>query len=85
MVAKTPPHQQAEMFGLIKAMDDRTEIKVVKETPSATGADLEVEATSVSSKSKATGVITLVKEGGAWKLERENWKGGCDSRTAAGG
>jgi hypothetical protein len=27
-------------------------------------------------KSKSTGVITLVKEGAAWKVDQESWKGG---------
>lgn len=73
--AKTPAADRTQMFDMIKEMDDNTGIKVVKETATATGAELQVEATSGPSKSKATGVITLVKEGGAWRLDRESWKG----------
>ena len=47
----------------------------VKETPSAAGAELQVEAVSSASKKKTTATITLVKEAGAWKLEGESWKG----------
>ena len=72
-----PAGERAKIFGMIKAMDDHTNIKVVKETASATGADLQVEAVSTGSKSKATATITLLKEGGAWKLDQEEWKGGA--------
>ena len=75
-IAKAPPSERKEAFEMIKMFDDRTNVKVVKETPSASGAELQVEGISAESRSKATGVITLVKEGGAWRIERENWKGG---------
>jgi hypothetical protein len=74
-MANALPAERTQIFELIKTMDDHTGIRVVKETPSATGAELLVEATSGASKSKATGVVTLVKEGGAWKLDGEAWKG----------
>ena len=74
-ITKTPAAERAEMFGMIKMMDDHINVKVVKETPAANGAELQVEAISGESKKKATGVITLVKEGGAWKLDQESWKG----------
>jgi hypothetical protein len=61
---------------MIKMFDDRTNVTVVKETPSASGAELQVEGISAESRTKATGVITLVREGDAWRIERENWKGG---------
>ena len=61
---------------ILKAIDDHARITVLKETPTANGADLQAEATIDVTKGKATGVITLVKERGAWKLERETWKGG---------
>lgn len=75
-IAKSPADERKEAFEMIKMFDDRTNVKVVKETPSANGAELQVEGVSAESKGKATGVITLVKEGGAWKIERESWKGG---------
>ena len=77
-VGKTPAGERAQMFGMIKEMDDHTNIKVVKDTPSPTGAELQVEAMSSGSKTKATGTITLVKEAGAWKLDQESWKSGMD-------
>jgi hypothetical protein len=75
-IAKAPPSERKEAFEMIKMFDDRTNVTVVKETPSAAGAELQVEGISAESRTKATGVITLVKEGGAWRIERENWKGG---------
>lgn len=75
-IGKSPAAEKKEAFEMIKMFDDRTSVKVVKETPSANGAELQVEGISAESKTKATGVITLVKEGGAWKIERESWKGG---------
>lgn len=75
-IAKAPPDERREAFAMIKMFDDRTNIKVVKETPSSAGAELQVEGISAEGKGKATGVINLVKEGGAWRIERENWKGG---------
>ena len=75
-IAKSPASERKEAFEMIKMFDDRTNVKVVKETPSATGAELQVEGISAESRTKATGIITLVKEGGAWRIERENWKGG---------
>ncbi len=75
-IAKAPPGERREAFEMIKMFDDRTNVKVVKETPSVGGAELQVEGISAESEGKATGVITLVKEGGAWKIERESWKGG---------
>ena len=75
-IAKTPAGERKEMFDMIKMMDDHTNIKVIKETPTAKGADLQVEAMSDGGKSKATGVITMAKEGAAWKIDQESWKGG---------
>jgi hypothetical protein len=75
-IAKETPADRKEMFEMIKMFDDRTNIKVVKESATATGAELQVEGISAESKSKGTGVITLVKEGTAWRVDRESWKGG---------
>ena len=75
-IAKETPADRKEMFEMIKMFDDRTNIKVVKETPTATGADLQVEGVSAETKSKGNGVITLVKEGTAWRIDKESWKGG---------
>jgi hypothetical protein len=75
-IAKAPADEKSMMFGMIKEMDDNTQVKVVKETPKGDGAELQVEAISRGTKSKTTATISLVKEGGAWKLDKESWKGG---------
>lgn len=69
----TPAADRAMMFDMIKTMGAVNDVKVLKETASATGATLDVEGVDAA-KAKQTGVITLVKEGGAWKLDKESWK-----------
>ena len=68
-----PPPCKDEDEDFKSYLDPETNVKVVKETPSANGAELQVEGVSAESKGKATGVITLVKEGGAWKIAKESW------------
>lgn len=75
-ISKAPIQERQEAFAMIKMFDDRTNVTVVTETASATGAELQVEGVSAEGRSKATGVITLVKEAGAWRIEREKWSGG---------
>ena len=75
-IAKAPDTERREAFAMIKMFDDRTNVTVLKETPSDAGAELQVEGISAEGRGKATGVITLVKEAGAWRIERESWKGG---------
>ena len=66
---KTPADERKMMFEMIKEMSaEQGDVKVGKETPTATGADLAVTAKD------GVGTITLVKEGGAWKLDKESWK-----------
>jgi hypothetical protein len=72
-IQATPPAQRADMFKMIKMMGTVTNVKVVKETLTKTGATLSVEALD-SDKKKTTGEITLVKEDGGWKLDKEEWK-----------
>ena len=74
-IAKAPADERKEAFAMIKMFDDRTNVTVISETPTASGVELRVEGISAESKAKATGVITLVKESGVWKIERESWKG----------
>ena len=76
VIARAPAAERKEGFDMMKMFDDRRSVKVVKETPSAAGAELQVEGGSAESQAKATGVITLLKEDGAWKIVRESWKGG---------
>jgi len=71
-VNQTPAAERAQMFEMIKMMGAITDVKIVKETPSATGATLDV--TAIDPDKKPTkGKIDVVKEGGAWKIGSENW------------
>jgi hypothetical protein len=72
-VEATPAKDRAEMFGMIKMMDSNTGIKVVKETTTPGGATLAVQATDSETKKMKSGEIMLVREGTAWKLDRESW------------
>jgi hypothetical protein len=68
-VEKTPADERTMMFGMLKEMTaDQGEIKIVKETATAKGAELAVEAKN------GTGTVTLVKEGADWKVDKESWK-----------
>jgi hypothetical protein len=69
----TPAEDRAMMFDMIKGMGAMTSVKVLKETPTATGATLDVTGVG-EDKSKQTGTISLVKEAGAWKVDGESWK-----------
>ena len=69
----TPAEDRKMMFDMIKTMGAMTGVKVLKETPTATGATLDVEGVG-EDKSKQTGTVTLVKEAGAWKVDKESWK-----------
>jgi hypothetical protein len=71
---ETPAAERAKMFGMIKMMDRYTNVKVVKETKTAQGVTLSVEGVD-DKKAKATATVEIVKEGTAWKLGRESWKG----------
>jgi hypothetical protein len=76
-IAKETRDDREEMFELIKMFDDRTNIKILKQNKTATGAELHVEGVSAD-KSKSEGVVALVKEGTAWRIDRESWKGGWE-------
>jgi hypothetical protein len=74
-VEKTPAAERPEMFKMIKAFNTFTNVKVTKETKTATGATLEVEGVS-EDKAKATATVELIREGNAWKIGKESWKQG---------
>ncbi len=60
-----------KMVGMVKMMS-ATDIKVLKVVETGDAADL-----TVSGKQDASvvnGVVHMVKEGGAWKVQREEWK-----------
>jgi len=69
---QTAPAERAQMFEMLKMMGAITDVKIVKETPTTTGATLDVTALDPDKK-PAKGKIDLVKEGGAWKLAAETW------------
>jgi hypothetical protein len=69
--ASIPPAQQKAMWEMNKQMDPK-DVKVVKETPTADGAKLDVTGMGPEKK-MIKGTVTLVKEGGAWKLSGEDW------------
>jgi hypothetical protein len=75
----TPKADRDKMFGVIKMMGALTDLKVTKEEHSPDGGAIlsaEGMAPSLSDdakKEKQTGKITIVKEGGAWKLGEEDW------------
>jgi hypothetical protein len=49
-----------------------TNVKIVKETATSDAATLTVEGFDADRK-KSTGKVTLVKEGGDWKIDTEEW------------
>jgi Protein of unknown function (DUF3828) len=71
-IQATPPAERGQMFEMIKMMGALTNVKIAKETRTATGATLTVNALD-SDKQKTTGTIDIVKENGAWKLGKESW------------
>ena len=65
---KTPADERKMMFGMLKEMTAaQGDVKVLKETATKTGADLTLETKAEK------GTATIVKEGGAWKLDKESW------------
>jgi hypothetical protein len=74
-IESEPPADRKETFDMIKMFDTTTGIKVVKETKTADGATLDV--TGVDEGTPRAGTITLVREGTAWKIDRESWKSGA--------
>jgi hypothetical protein len=72
-IEKTPPADRAKMFEMIKMMSSQTGVKVLKEERAADGSvTLAVEGMDVDKK-KNSGKVTIMKEGGEWKLGKESW------------
>ena len=71
-IEATPAAQRPQMFEMVKMMGALTNVKVTKETRTANGATLSVDAID-SDKKRTTGTIDIVKEGGAWKIGKESW------------
>jgi hypothetical protein len=71
-VEKTPAAERPKMFEFVQQMSNAmTNVKVIKETKTDTGATLTVEA--LDGKDKMSGQIQVVKEGAAWKMGKESW------------
>lgn len=68
----TSKEDNAMMFDVVKMIGTVTNLKVVKETKTAAGVTLSVEAIDADKK-KTTGEVFLIREDGGWKLERERW------------
>ena len=65
---KTPADERKMMFGMLKEMTAaQGDVKVLKETATKTGAELTLETKGEK------GTATIIKEGGAWKLDKESW------------
>jgi hypothetical protein len=72
-IAETPAADRAQMFGMMKAMGAITDLKVLKEDRQPDGsAVLSCEGMGADHK-KSAGKVTIVKEGGAWKVGDESW------------
>ena len=72
-IMATPPAERGQMFEMIKMMGALTNVKITKETRTATGATLTVTALD-SDKKNTTGTIDIVQENGKWKIGQESWK-----------
>ncbi len=72
-IMKTPPAERKQMFEMMQMMSDTRGVKVVKETPNPQGVELSVEGTTPERK-KSTGAVQMIKEGNAWKVDKEKWQ-----------
>jgi hypothetical protein len=72
MVNATPEAERPKFFEMMKMMGSITDMKILKETKTADGAMLAVEAMDPDKK-KTNGKVEIVKEGSDWKLGSENW------------
>ena len=70
-LAGIPAAQQKALWDVNKQYDVR-DVKVVKETPTAGGATLDITGTGPD-KTTIKGTVKLVKEGGAWKWDGEEF------------
>jgi len=68
----TPKEQRQSMFRMMKEMGTMTDVKVVRESKTASGYTLELSGTGPEKK-PATGTAEIVVEDGALKLKKESW------------
>ena len=73
--ASMPAEMKSGMIGMIQELGIQPGFKVVKEDKTATGATLMLEGVD-KSKSKTSVTVTMVREAGAWKIEKEDQKTG---------
>jgi len=68
---ETDPDEAQEMFGFIQMMQ-ATDIKVLGGTLDGDKATLNVA--GMQDGEQATATVSMVRENGAWKIEKESWK-----------
>jgi hypothetical protein len=74
-----PKADRDKMFGVIKLLGSISDLKVTKEEPTPDGGviltaeGLSASLSDPAKKDKQAGKITIVKEGGAWKVGDESW------------
>jgi hypothetical protein len=68
----TPKADRDKMFGLLKMMGHQN-VKVLKEEHATDGKTILTVEGIDSDKAKSSGKVTIVKEGGAWKIGEESW------------
>ena len=72
-IQQTPKEDRAKMFEMIKMMDVK-DVKVTKETKAGTGYSLEATGMGGLGDGPSKGTITIVREDGKLKLDKEAWK-----------
>jgi hypothetical protein len=79
---KASKEEQAMGVGMISGMyADITNVKVAKETKTATGYTLDVTATQASDKTAGTGTVEISKGKTGWQVDSEVWKFGSSTMT----
>src|SRR5262245_52182523 len=72
LLQKAPKGEVDKMLKMSIAKDKLTDIKVVKQQVDATKAVLELTAKTGDGRD-TSGKVTMVKEGGAWKMDEDAW------------
>lgn len=69
-----PPADRAQTLGFVQRIEAMTSnVRVLRETATPTGVTLDLEGVDATGKA-IIGTVTVVKEGGAWKLGgQEQW------------
>lgn len=70
---KASAEEKKQGFEMMKAMGAK-QVKVIKETASASGATLDVEGVGGLAGGKMTGTVALVKDASGWRIDKESWK-----------